>query len=99
MSAFERIRDAMTALAERDELSIGEELAPVLHDTPGESNNQVSRLAQATLTQATLMQLLESNGGDVEIAVPDAISYALSTGILIGYQLGSADALERDPAT
>jgi hypothetical protein len=44
------------------------------------------------------MQLMESNAGTA-IAVPDAISYALSTGILIGYQLGSADALERDGAS
>lgn len=92
MSAFERIRDAMSAMEDR-EMPIGEELAPVLHDTPGESNDQVARLAQATL-----MQLMESNAGTA-IAVPDAISYALSTGILIGYQLGSADALERDGAS
>jgi hypothetical protein len=86
--AFERIAAAMGSMCEQEERVVNDELAPVLRDEPNVCGDQMHRLAHATLDELASF----SSGGRPLCGV---VAYALSVGLLLGYQLGQSDALER----
>jgi hypothetical protein len=82
-----RLVGAMKAMVEREEAPIAEHVAPLLRCDPDEAHSEMHHLAHVTLDE------LASGTPDGVLGVCEGISYALSCGLLIGYQLGHADGL------